>query len=138
MAITVRRTAGQARDDFQQNVQYLGPCGITHLSVGLQTTPGVLVGVLPPYALKMQTIVRINTSFDGEMTIGTSGSQTLYGNTSDIRPGDTPDTWVVDTGFGTRSSGEQPVYVKLTSGTTIGGADVWITYLKGDSAGSTA
>ena len=136
MAISVRRTQGQARDDSMQNPQYLY-VGITHASPYLQSTPGVLVGVLPPYALKQDTIVRINTTFDGEMTIGTSGSQSLYGSTADIVAG-SADVYVVDTGYGTRSTGEQPVYVRLTSGTTIGGADIWIEYLKGDSAGSTA
>lgn len=140
MAISVRRTQS-ARDDSYQNPQYLY-AGVTHASPNIQTTAGkiVYVGVLPAYSLKQDTIVRVNTSFDGTMIIGTSSSNgtAAFGNSADLPVGDpAPETYVVDRGYGYRSTIDTPIYVQLTTGTTIGGADIWISYLKGDASGST-
>lgn len=139
MAISVRRTQS-ARDNFVQGQQYLY-AGVTHATPNIQTTAGkiVYVGVLPAYSLKQETIVRVNTSFDGTMVIGTSSSNgtAAFGNSADLPVGDPGDTYVVDRGYGFRSTIDTPVYVQLTTGTTIGGADIYISYLKGDGSGST-
>lgn len=136
MAITVLRTES-ARDNSVQGSQYLYK-GVTHATPNIQTTAGkiVYVGVLPAYCMKQETIVRINTSFDGSLIIGTSSNTSAFGSTEDIVAG-TADTYVFDRGYGVRSTSDVPVYVQLTTGTTIGGADIWIEYLKGDSSGST-
>jgi hypothetical protein len=140
MAISVRRVQGHARDNFVQGQQYLYR-GVTHATPDIQTTAGkiVCIGVLPAYSLKQDTIVRVNTSFDGSMIIGTSTSSgtAAFGNTADLPVGDPGDTYVVDRGYGYRSTIDTPIYVQLTTGTTIGGADIWISYLKGDASGST-
>lgn len=137
MAITVKRTES-ARDDNSQGAQYLYR-GVTHASPNIQTTAGkiVYVGVLPAYALKQQTIVRLNTTFDGQMIIGTSNNTSAFLTSEDMPQTAAADTYVVDRGYGTRSTVDVPVYVQLTTGTTVGGADIWISYLKGDASGST-
>lgn len=137
MAITVLRTQS-ARDDSYENVQYLYK-GVTHATPNIQTTAGkiVYVGVLPAYSCKQQTIVRLNTTFDGQLIIGTSSNTSAFFTTEDLPQTYPADTYVSDRGYGARSTVDVPVYAQLTTGTTVGGADIWISYIKGDSSGST-
>jgi hypothetical protein len=142
MAFQIKRTQS-ARDNNVQGQQYLYR-GITHLTPEIKSTVGnlVYVGVLPAYSIKQETIVRLNTTFTAacELEIGTSDSKARFATTADVDCR-TADTYVVDRGYGFRSTVDVPVYVRLTTGSTaiaLGGADIWISYLKGDSAGSTA
>lgn len=142
MAVSVLRTVS-ARDDQSQTQQFLYK-GITHLTPFIKSTVGnlVYVGNLPAYSLKQETIVRINTTLTAacELEVGTSDSKARFATTADVDCRNA-DTYVVDRGYGFRSTVDVPVYVRLTTGSTAiaqGGADVWISYLKGDSAGSTA
>lgn len=129
MAITVVRTES-ARDDYSQTIQSL----YKRVSVGTDgldasTTPdSARVGVLPANAMKLQTIVTIVTSFDGTMTVGTTADTDAYGQSDDITAG-AIDTYAGDRGMGVSTS-DQVVYARLTSGTTQGVADIWVTYLK--------
>lgn len=128
-----------ARDNQVQGPQYLYKT-VRHDSPNIQTTAGkiVYVGVLPAYSLKQQTIVRLNTTFDGQLIIGTSSNTSAYLTTEDLPQTYPADTYVSDRGYGTRSTVDVPVYAQLTTGTTVGGCDIWISYLKGTKGGSTA
>lgn len=118
-----------ARDTQTQKQHFLHK-NVTYATPNIQSTPGkiVYVGVLPANCLKQETIVRINTTFDGSLIIGTSANTSVYGTSSDIGAS-TADTYVVDAGYGTRSTVDLPVYVQLTTGSTVGDADIWLTYL---------
>lgn len=119
-----------ARDTQTQKQHYLYK-RVTFATPNVQSTPGkiVYVGVLPAESLKQETIVRINTTFDGTMIIGTSLNTAAFGSSADILSGGPADTYVVNTGYGARSTLDVPVYVQLTTGTTVGEADIWLTYL---------
>lgn len=113
----------QGQHHLYQNVTYATP--------NIQTTAGaiVYVGVLPKNCLKQETIVRINTTFDGLLMVGTSSDASYYASTADVVAG-TADTYVVDRNYGVRSTVDLPVYVQLSTGSTVGDADIWITYLE--------
>ena len=125
---TVLRTES-ARSYHTQQSHYLYK-NVTYATPNVQTTVGkiVYVGVLPANALKQETIVRINTTFDGSLIVGTTSDTAAYGTTSDIVAG-TADIYVADTGYGTRTTTDLPVFVQLTTGSTVGDADIWVTYL---------
>jgi hypothetical protein len=90
--------------------------------------PAVYVGVLPANCLTQETIVRINTTFDGLLTVGTTSDMSFYASTADVTAG-TADSYVLDRNAGVRSTVDRPVYVSLSSGSTVGDADIWLTYL---------
>lgn len=120
-----------ARDNQVQGTQYLYK-RIKFNTPNVQTTAGkiVYVGVLPQNSCKMHTIVRINTTFNKDLIIGTSSNTAAFGSTEDIVAG-TAETYVIDKGFGvTTTAADVPVYVQLTTGGTVGEADVWLTYIK--------
>lgn len=104
---------------------------VTWATPNIQTTAGaiVYVGGIPANGLHMQTIVRVNTTFDGSLMIGTSSDADAFGTTSDITAG-TAGTYIVDTNAaGERTTVDLPVYVQLTTGSTVGDADIWVEFL---------
>lgn len=128
MTVSVLRKES-ARDDGTQHQAHLYK-NVTWATPNIQTTAGSLVyiGVLPANALKQEVIVRINTTFDADMIIGTSSDTSYYATTSDITAG-TANTYVSNRNYGVRSTLDVPVFVQLTTGSTVGAADVWVTYL---------
>ena len=128
MTTSVKRTES-ARDYHTQQQHYLYK-NVTYATPNIQTTAGklVYVGVLPSNALKQETIVRVNTTFDGLLIVGTSNDTSYYASTSDVTAG-VADTYVVDRNYGVKSTSDVPVYVQLTTGSTVGDADIWLTYL---------
>jgi hypothetical protein len=131
MPISVLRTVS-ARDNWVQDEQCLYK-RVTFDTPLIQNATGkvVYVGVLPQNSLKRDTIVRVNTSFNGTLVIGTSSNIRAFATSDDISSASPPDTYVADTGYGTlTTAADVPVYVTLTTATTVGEADIWITYLK--------
>jgi hypothetical protein len=125
---SVLRTVS-ARDYHTQQAHYLYK-NVTFATPNIQTTAGkiVHVGNLPANCLRQETIVRINTSFDGSLIIGTSADTDQYVTAADM-DATVADTYVVDRGYGVRSTLDVPVYVQLTTGSTVGDADIWLSYL---------
>lgn len=124
---TVRRTES-ARDTGYQLEHHLYK-RVTHATPQIQTTAGKIVylGVLPADCLPKECIVRINTSFDGLFVIGTSSNTAAVVSTADVAAGEA-DTYVVDRYYGTRSTVDVPLYVQLSTGSTVGEADIWLSY----------
>lgn len=113
----------QTRQHLYKHVAYDTP--------NIQTTAGaiVYVGALPANALKLDTTVRINTTFDGLLIIGTSSDADAFGTTADITAG-TAGTYITDTNAaGERTTTDLPVYVQLTTGSTVGDADIWVEFM---------
>jgi hypothetical protein len=48
--------------------------------------------------------------------------------TGDVAAGDA-ETYVVDRYYGTRSTVDVPLYVQLSTGSTVGEAEIWLSYL---------
>ena len=89
------------------------------------------IGTLPADCLPLETYVRINTTFDKDLILGTStaGSSAAVATTYDVAFG-TTGTYVVDTFMGVRTTVDLPLYAQLnTSGATIGQADIWQAFL---------
>lgn len=104
---------------------------VTWETPNIQTTAGaiVYVGGIPANALKMDTIVRINTTFDGLLIVGTSSDTDAFATTADVAAG-TAGTYITDTNAaGERTTVDLPVYVQLTTGSTVGDADVWVEFI---------
>ena len=125
---TVKRTES-AHDYHTQTEQHIR-AHVTWASPSIQeTTPGYCIGALPANALKKDTYVRVNTSFDGLITVGTSTAQAAFGTTEDFTMG-TAGTYITDRNdLAERSSVDRKVYVFLSSGSTVGDADVWVSFL---------
>lgn len=88
------------------------------------------VGSLPPGALPVETIVRINTAFNsGNLTISTTGSSGAFVSAADLAEGSTGNT-IVDRCVAqvAYSTAEIPIYAAASSAATAGQADVWIRY----------
>lgn len=129
MAITVRRTV-PARDTGYQLTHTLYK-KVSFNTPGIQdagSTANVIVGTYPADCCPLEGVIRINTTFDGNIIIGTSSNTSVFANTDDIVAG-TADTYVTDKPYGTRSTVDRVVYVQLTSGTTVGEAEIWLPYL---------
>lgn len=124
----LRTESAKDTQTFKQHHLYKN---VTFATPNIQTTAGkiVYVGVLPANSLKQETIVRINTTFDGSLIIGTSSNTSAFASTEDISQAGAADTHVINRGYGARSTVDVPVYVQLTTGTTVGDADIWVTYL---------
>lgn len=119
-----------AYDYHTQTRQHL-PKHVTYATPNIQTTSGALVyvGVLPANALHMQTVVRINTTFDGLLTVGTSSDADAFVTTSDVAAG-TAGTYIIDRNdLGERTTTDVKLYVQLTTGSTVGDADIWVEFL---------
>jgi len=118
-----------AYDYHTQQVHYLHR-DVAYNTPQIQTTAGskVYVGALPANCLPMETIVRIKTSFDGLLIVGTSSDTDSFATTADVTAG-TTGTYVVDRAYGTVTTVDLPVYVQLTTGSTVGEADVFVTFM---------
>lgn len=128
MAVRVRRSRS-AREYHTQQTHYLyRKVAYDTPQIQAATSGIVYLGVLPANCLKMETIVRINTTFDGLLVVGSSADNDRYVTTADV-PADVADTYVVSRDYGTRSTVDLPVYVALTTGSTVGEAEIWLTYL---------
>lgn len=128
MTISVKRTE-TARDDGYQHPQYLYK-NVTYATPNIQTTVGkiVYIGVLPANCLVGVTEVRINTGFDGLLIVGTSSDTDAFATTADVTAG-TTGTYSVDRSYGiAKSTVDVPVFVQLTTGSTVGDADIWVNY----------
>lgn len=128
MTVSVKRTES-ARDYHTQQAHYLYK-NVTYATPNIQTTAGALVyvGVLPANCLVGDTEVRINTTFDGLLIVGTSADADAFATTADITAG-TAGTYVTDRSNGiARSTLDVPVFVQLTTGSTVGDADVYVNF----------
>lgn len=125
---SVRRTVS-ARDDGYNSPLCLYT-NVTYATPNLQTTAGkiVYVGVLPANCCPLETVVRINTTFNGLLIVGTTSNTSALASTADVAAG-TANTYVVDRYYGTRTTVDVPVYVQLTTASTVGEADIWVNYL---------
>lgn len=129
MSVSVLRTES-ARDYHTQQRHYLYK-NVTYATPNIQTTAGALVyvGVLPANALKMDTIVRVNTTFDGLLIVGSSGDTNAFATTADVTAG-AAGVYITDRNdLADRTTVDVPVFVQLTTGSTVGDADVWLEYL---------
>lgn len=106
---------------------------VTWKTVGIQTTAGdiVYVGAIPAFSMPEEVICRIRTTFDGTLTIGTSADADAYASSSDIAAG-TPGTYVTDKPYGGYTTTDLPIYAHLTTGSTVGSADVWVTFRRAE------
>jgi len=102
---------------------------VTWKSVGAQDSTGgkFYVGGIPAFAMPEEVIVRIRTTFDGDITIGTSADVDAYATSTDI-DSQTTGTYVVDRPYGGYTTIDLPIYATLTTGSTVGSADVWVTF----------
>ena len=118
-----------ARELPEQVVHYLFK-SIGYDTPNIQTTAGKIVyfGVLPANAMPMDVWARIKTSFDGTFIIGTSNNTSAFATSVDITAG-TSGLYITDRPRGQASSLDVPLYVQLTTGSTIGAADVWLSYM---------
>ena len=129
MSVSVLRKES-AYDYYSQTRQHLHK-RVTYATPRIQSTAGafVYVGVLPANALKLDTTVRVNTTFDGLLIVGTSGDADGFATTADITAG-TAGTYVTDRNdIADRTTVDLPVYAQLTTGSTVGDADVWVEFL---------
>jgi hypothetical protein len=128
MAITVFRT--KSARDYHVQSPYTLYARVDFNTVAL-TSGKTYVGVLPGYAYPFETVVRINTTFDQPLVVGTSGTTNAYVQTGDIEYG-TTGTYHVDrcASVAYSSAGADiPVYVLATTVPTVGQADIWVHYL---------
>lgn len=129
MAISVKRTQS-ARDLDSQQVTYLytrikGPNPL------LDAAAQVYVGVLPAECSPQDITVRVVSTMDKNIIMGTSvaGSSALFLQAGDVTPG-TTGTYVVNRGVGYYSSADLPVYVQTaTTGATTGDIQIWWPFL---------
>jgi hypothetical protein len=102
---------------------------VTWQSVGVQDSTGgkFWIGAIPAYAMPEETICRIRTTFDGDLIIGTSADTDAYATSTDI-DSQTTGTYVTDRVYGGYTTVDLPIYAVLTTASTVGSADVWVTY----------
>jgi hypothetical protein len=134
MTVSVLRTRS-ARDYHTQQQHYLyekvtwNTASLQNFTTAGVAVPSVFLGVLPANSLKQEVVVRINTTFDGLLTVGTSSDIDAYFTTSDVVQTAAANTYVTNHAYGVRTTVDVPVYVSLSSGSTVGEAEVWLTYL---------
>jgi hypothetical protein len=102
---------------------------VTWDTPAIQTTAGakVYVGGIPAFAMPEEVIVRIRTTSDGDLVIGTSSDADAYATSSDVDM-QTTGTYVTNRPYGGYTTVDLPIYAQLTTGTTVGSADVWVTF----------
>ena len=90
----------------------------------------MFLGELPKGSLKLDTIVRINEPFDkGGLKVGTVEKLDLFSGGS-VNTGSAKTHGVTDgLGAGDPDAGTR-VYVTLSADSTVGDADVWVTFLQ--------
>lgn len=129
MAITVLRT---------QSARVLEPQQVTYLyarikgpNPRLDAAGQVYVGVLPAECAPQDITVRVVSTMDKSIIMGTSvaGSSALFLQNTDVTAG-TTGTYVVNRGLGYYSSVDVPVYVQTaTTGATTGDIQIWWPFL---------
>lgn len=143
MAVKVKHRLGDqsARINSSQTVQYLhatfSPSDIpqTGVTTAAQTCKFKL-GVLPAYAMPLETYVRVNVAATANvLVVGSSSGSKINDvvSTSDVL-GATTGTYVVDKWMGTLSTVDQALYVAtITTGCTGpnngGQFDIWQAYI---------
>jgi hypothetical protein len=102
---------------------------VTWDTPAIQTTAGakVYVGGIPAFAMPEEVICRIRTTSDGDLIIGTSTDANAYATSSDIDM-QTTGSYVTNRPYGGYTTVDLPIYAQLTTGTTVGSADVWVTF----------
>jgi hypothetical protein len=134
MTVSVLRTRS-AREYHTQQGHYLyekvtwDTAQLQNFTTAGVAVPSVFLGVLPANSLKQEVVVRINTTFDGLLTVGTSSDIDKYFTTSDVVQTAAANTYVTNHAYGVKTTVDVPVYVSLSSGSTVGEAEVWLTYL---------
>jgi hypothetical protein len=129
MAITVRRT--QSARDYHVQSPYTLYARVNFNTVAL-TSGKQYIGVLPPNAYPFETVVRINTTFDQPLCIGTAASTNAYVQTGDVEYGTTGAYHVDRCASVAWTSGDATdtsIYVLATTVPTVGQADIWVHYL---------
>jgi hypothetical protein len=131
MAISVRRTRSATQNYMQhqsclyRRVNWNDP-GVTLAA----TAAGSLqIGTLPPGAMPLDTIVRINTAFTEGVTIQTTASTGDVVARADLAfgsTGTTVDDRITILGY---STDERPIYFATATVGTAGQADVWVRFL---------
>jgi hypothetical protein len=123
-----------ARITADQNTHYLHKNFNWNDHPAATASPGLIyLGVLPANCLPLETYIRINSTFDKEIVIGTSsaGSSAAVCSTNDLVV-DTTGLTVIDRYMGTFSTADVSLYVQTaTTGATKGNADIWQAYLPG-------
>ena len=100
-------------------------------SQGEASGPGNYVGVLPAGCCPQYCVVRINTSFDADIIIGTSAATSAVASTFDLVRG-TTGTMQIDRYYGTHNTVDTPIYIRYSSTAatpTIGVAEIWLPFL---------
>jgi hypothetical protein len=119
-----------ARDLDSQQVTYLftsikGPNPL------LDAAQQVYVGVLPAGCFPLDLNIRVLSTMDKSIVMGTSaaGSSTLFLQAADVTAG-TTGSYVVNRGVGYYSSVDTPVYVQTaTTGASTGEIQIWWPFL---------
>jgi hypothetical protein len=128
MAITVRRTQSAKDIHLQPGHLYKR---VDFGTVAL-TSGKMYVGVMPPNAYPYETVVRINTTFDQPLVVGTAASTNAYVARDDIEYG-TTGTYHVDrcasVAWTSGDATDTSIYVLATTVPTVGQADIWVRYL---------
>lgn len=127
MAISTTRTRSAHRYHTQQ-IHYLHR-NVTFQTPQIDTAAKVYVGVLPANSLPLMAYVRVNTGFDKDIIIGTSGSASAVASSFDVVT-NTTGLFEVDRYFGTYSTVDVPLYVQTaTTGASSGDVDIWVSYI---------
>ena len=96
------------------------------------TTPtvGGLMGVLPAYAIPLETYVQVITAFSsGDLRVGTTADLGAVVSTADLASG-TTGLYVIDRYMGTVSTADVPFYcTTATTGAGAGEANIWMSFL---------
>ena len=102
---------------------------VTFQDVNAQGTTGKnYIGGIPAYAMPEEVIVRIRTTFDVDLVVGTSSDADAYATSNDIIAG-TTGTYVTDRPYGSYSTVDVALFASMaTTGSTVGSADVWVTF----------
>lgn len=129
MAISIKRTQSARVLDNQQ-ITYLY-ARIKAPNRLLDAAEQVYVGVLPAECSPQDITVRVVSTFDKAIIMGTSvaGSSNLFVQAGDVTA-TTTGTYVSNRGVGYYSSVDLPVYVQTnTTGATTGDIQIWWPFL---------
>ena len=100
-------------------------------SQGEASGQGNYLGVLPANCCPQYCVVRINTSFDADIIIGTSAATSAVASTFDLVRG-TTGTMQIDRYYGTHNTADTSLYIRFSSTSatpTIGQAEIWLPFL---------
>ncbi len=129
MAISVLRTKS-ARTAYEQDAANVY-MRVKFDTPQLDTAAKLMVGVFPQNCMPLGVTVRVNTTFNKDLIIGTSAAASAVASSLDIQSG-VAGTYDVDRAYGTvvTTAADIPIYVQTaTTGATVGEADIWLRYL---------